>query len=169
MSDASTAFEVRLRALEDKEAIRSLLVDIARGTDRYDQSLLAHAIASDATLDMGGKAPIAGAAFVSALKPPAEPRPGRMHLLANERIQVEGDQASSESHIVSCQDLIVDGVRKTRIRAGRYLDRFERRDSGWQLVVRTLIDEWSRVDAVGEAVASGANLGRPAPDDLSYR
>ena len=172
MSDAESGdrlgrLEERLRRLEDKEEIRDLLRAIARGTDRYDQDLLATCIADDARLDMGGKAPMAGADFVAALGPPAQPRPGRMHLLANERIQVDGDQASSETYIVSCQDVLADGVRKTRIRAGRYLDRFERRSAGWRLVARTLVDEWSRVDEVGEALVPGAHLGRPAPDDLS--
>ena len=161
--------EARLRALEDKEAIRGLLRAIARGTDRYDQALLAACIAPDAKLDMGGQQALDGQAFVAALAPPAEPRPGRMHLLANELIEIEGDAAASESQIVSCQDVLTEGVRKTRIRAGRYLDRFERRQGRWQLVARTLVDEWSRIDAVSETAATGRHLGRPAPDDPSYR
>ncbi len=39
--------------------------------------------------------------------------------------------------------------------------------AGWRLVARTLVDEWSRVDEVGEALAPGAHLGRPVPNDLS--
>ena len=164
----STGLDARVRRLEDKEAIRELLRAIARGTDRFDQQLLASCIADDARLDMGGRAPVLGNAFVAALSPPAQPRPGRMHLLANERIEVEGDTARSESYILSCQDVLVDGERSTRIRAGRYLDRFERRSAGWQLVARTLVDEWSRIDPVGAAVAPGAYVGKPAPDDPSY-
>ena len=164
----STGLDIRVRRLEDKEAIRELLRAIARGTDRYDQRLLASCIAEDARLDMGGKAPVLGSAFVAALGPPAQPRPGRMHLLANERIEVEGDVASSECYILSYQDVLVDGERSTRIRAGRYLDRFERRSAGWRLVARTLVDEWSRIDPVGAAVAPGAHVGKPAPDDPSY-
>jgi len=160
--------ETRLRRLEDIEAIRGLLADIARGTDRYDSQLLASAIHEDAVLDMGGARTMTGAAFAAALTPPAEPRPGRMHLVSNVRIEVDGDAARSESHIVSCQDVLVEGVRKTRIRAGRYLDRWERRAGSWKLSARTLVDEWGRIDAVVEAIAPGAHRGRPAPDDLSY-
>lgn len=160
--------EGRLRRLEDVEAIRGLLADIARGTDRYDAQLLARAIHEDAVLDMGGARKLSGADFAAALRPPAEPRPGRMHLVSNERIEVAGDAARSESHIVSCQDVLVDGTRKTRIRAGRYLDGWERRDGSWKLSSRTLVDEWGRIDAVAEAIEPGAHRGRPAPDDLSY-
>lgn len=158
----------RLRRLEDIETIRSLLVKIARGTDRYDCDLLASIVDEDAVLDMGSGRKIGGAAFVTALRPPAEPRPGRMHLVSNVRIDLEGDKARSESYIVSIQDVLVAGVRKTRIRAGRYLDRWERRGQGWKLFGRTLVDEWSRIDDVTEVVDAGAYCGRPAPDDLSY-
>ena len=79
-----------------------------------------------------------------------------------------GDGARSETYIVSCQDVLVDGVRKTRVRAGRYLDRWRRGDGGWKLAARTFIDEWSRIDSVSEAVSPGAYRGLPAPADLSY-
>jgi hypothetical protein len=168
MADGATEFEARLRRLEDKEVIRELLAAIARGTDRYDPALLASAIHEDAAIDMGGGRTMTGAAFAAALRPPAEPRPGRMHLVSNERIEIDGDIARSETYIISCQDVLAGGVRKTRVRAGRYLDRWRRGDGGWKLAARTLIDEWSRIDAISEAVPPGEHRGCPAPDDLSY-
>lgn len=168
MSDDLSALRDRLQILEDKEAVRGLLAAIARATDRYDRALLHNAIHDDATMDMGGKS-MTGRAFAGAMKPPAAPRPGRMHILGNERIDVDGDVARSESYLVSCQDVLVDGVRKTRIRAGRYIDRFERRDGSWKLAARTMIDEWARIDPVGEAVEIAGHSGRPAPHDVSYQ
>lgn len=162
------AMLARLQSLEDVEAIRLLLRRIARGTDRFDGALLAESIHADAVLDMGGPRSMSGAEFAAALKPPAAARPGRMHFLGNEQIEVDGDRARSETYILSCQDLLADGIRKTRIRAGRYLDRFARREGVWKLSARTLVDEWGRVDAVIEAIAPGAHTGRPAPNDLSY-
>lgn len=168
LGDPLAALAERLQLLEDKEAVRAQLAAIARGTDRYDGALLESAIHGDAVLDMGGKAPMSGSAFAAALKPPAEPRPGRMHIISNERIDVDGDVAHSETYVVSCQDVLVEDVRKTRIRAGRYLDRFERRQGEWKLAARCFVDEWGRIDAVGEPVMPGAHAGRPAPGDLSY-
>lgn len=168
MSDDVTGILARLEHLEAREAVREALLAIARGTDRFDGALLASVIHADAELDMGGKM-MTGAAFAAALKPPAASRPGRMHIVSNQRIDVSGDRASTESYLVSCQDVEIDGVRKTRIRAGRYIDRFERRAGVWKLARRTLIDEWSRVDVVGEATAITGESGRPFPDDFSYR
>jgi hypothetical protein len=168
VTDNSAELLRRLRLLEDKEEIRSVLTAIARGTDRYDTTLLKEAIDPEAVLNMGGPKPITGEAFAAALMPPVEPRPGRMHILSNERIDVKGDYARSESHIISCQHVWIEGIRKTRIRAGRYLDFFERRGGRWRLTARTLVDEWSRIDRVDESVAPGPHVGYPAPDDLSY-
>lgn len=155
--------------LQDREAIRAVLTGIARGADRYDQALLAACIHADAKLDMGGASAITGAAFVDMLKPPAKPPQGRMHMLSNERIVLEGDAAWSETHVLSCQQIEDAGVVQTRLRAGRYLDRFTRGDGQWKLSERTFIDEWARTDMIELAPATGANRGQPAPHDLLYK
>lgn len=168
MSAAETdAILARLRVLEDRAAIHDLTTGIARGVDRYDGALLAESIWPDAVIDMGGDKPISGEAFVAAIKAPTKPRPGRMHIVSNQRIGLEDDRAAAESQIISCQDSFQDGVRKTRIRAGRYLDRFERRGGKWKLSARTMVDEWGRIDAIDEVPAQGRHLGGPAPSDLS--
>jgi len=41
-----------------------------------------------------------------------------------------------------------DGRRYTRTRAGRYIDRFERRDGTWRIAARSVADDWHRVDEV---------------------
>ena len=159
----------QLAALSDREAIRDVLTGIARGVDRFDRALLAACIHADARLDMGGDKPISGADFIAALKPPEHPPRGRMHVVTNSRIELGGDVAASETYILSCQEIDRDGAAHTRLRAGRYLDRFERRDRVWKLSERVLVDEWGRLDAICEAAPTGAHRGRPAPDDLSYR
>src|SRR3954466_11933000 len=142
LQDADVA--TRLARIEDRLAIVDLLAAIARGIDRYDRALLAASIWPDADIDMGLDTTMTGAAFAAALKPPAAPRPGRMHVLGNPRVEIEGDRACSEAHIISCMDVMIDGLRQTRVRAGRYLDRFERREGRWGLAARTMVDEWGR-------------------------
>jgi hypothetical protein len=165
--DGKEGLAARIGRIEDRIAIEDLLYGIASGVDRFDSALLASLIAPDAVIDMGGDATMAGAAFAAAIRPPAKPRPGRMHVVTNARIAIEGDHATSESHIVSWQDLLADGQRVTRVRAGRYLDRFAKQEC-WKLTARTLIDEWARIDPVAQTAPQGRHLGRPAPDDLLY-
>jgi hypothetical protein len=162
------ALEAELRTLLDKQAIHDLVLTIARGTDRYDGRLLSECIARDAVIDLGGPEPMKGAAFASALKPPSDPRPGRMHLIANVLVDVDGNSAFAESYFVSYQDILREGERATRIRSGRYLDKFRRDGHGWKLAQRTIVDEWARQDKVIEPVPQGRHLGKPAPADLLY-
>lgn len=167
MSAELTELRQKLEALCDREAIRDVLTGIARGVDRFDSVLLATCIAPDAKLDMGGAEPITGAAF-AAMKAPEKAPKGRMHVVSNERIVLDGGKAWSETHVLSCQAIEVGDALQTRIRAGRYLDRFAKRDGAWKLVERTFIDEWGRVDAVSEAAPQGAHRGAPALRDLLY-
>jgi hypothetical protein len=163
------ALQHTVAELQDREAIRLVLTGIARGADRFDQAMLAACIHADAKLDMGGPNAITGAAFVEMLKPPAKPPQGRMHMLSNERIVLDGDSAWSETQVLSCQQIEDSGVVQTRLRAGRYLDRFRRCDGVWKLSERTFIDEWARTDTIDAAPAMGANRGAPAPHDLLYK
>jgi hypothetical protein len=155
--------------LRDREAIRDVITGIARGVDRFDGALLGSCIHPDASLDMGGAAPVTGEAFIAMLKPPAQAPLGRMHVVSNQRIVLKGDEAWSESHVLSCQAIAATEQIHTRIRAGRYLDRFTRQDGVWRLAARTFVDEWGRVDALSEASPRGAHNGAPAPEDALYR
>jgi hypothetical protein len=167
MSDSLDSLRDRLVNLLEKQAIYEVLLKIAAGVDRFDADLLSACVHSDAVLDMGGAEPVSGAAF-AAMKAPAEPPIGRMHLVANPVIEVDGDQARCSSYIVSCQELAQGSGSETRLRAGRYLDRFERRGGVWKLARRTLVDEWGRIDPVKRTAPKGRHRGRPAPDDLAY-
>jgi hypothetical protein len=160
--------EEELRELLDKQAIHEVVLRIARGTDRFDKDLLAECIAPDAMIDMGGTKIMSGAEFSAALTPPPGPRPGRMHFVANVLVTLDGDAAFAESYIISYQDVPRGDDRFTRVRAGRYLDKFCRCAPGWKLTHRTLVDEWARVDKVLETVPQGKHLGRPAPGDMLY-
>lgn len=169
MAEGYGAFAARIALIEDRAAIQDLLYAVASAIDRYDGGALARLIDPEAVIDMGGEAPVSGAAFAAAIKPPATPRPGRMHVISNSRIKVDGDSAGAESQIISWQDQLADDVRMTRVRAGRYLDRFARTAGEWRLVARTLVDEWGRIDPVDVMPPQGRHLGQPVPADLLYK
>jgi hypothetical protein len=168
MSDDRVLLD-ELRRLQDRNAVYDVIVAIAAGIDRYDPALLRSAIWSDADIDMGGAQTITGETFAAALKRPETPAAGRMHIIGNHRIRLSGDCAESESYVMSCQELAAGDGAETRVRAGRYLDRFERRDGTWKLSGRLFIDEWSRLDPVVGRPALGRYAGAPAPDDLAYQ
>lgn len=166
MTETKAADAARLNDLLDREAIRETLYAIASGVDRFDPQILGASIWDDAVLDMGGGKTIAGKDFITALKTPATPPKGRMHVVTNIRIKINFDAAVTESFIISCQQLASPDGECIRLRAGRYLDRFKKRSGEWKLSARTLVDEWAREDAVNAAPPTGEHRGAPAPNDL---
>ena len=168
MSESMERLAARLGALEDRNAVQAVVIDIAAGVDRHDVALLRASIWPDAHIDMGGPDAVTGEAFASALAPPPKPARGRMHLTGNYRIRLEGDRAEAESHVLSCQEAAGADGDETRVRAGRYLDHFERRDGVWKLSRRVFVDEWSRLDPVGRQPNVGSRRSAPAPNDAAY-
>jgi hypothetical protein len=70
--------------------------------------------------------------------------------VGNVLVEVEGDVAYAESYFISYLGLERDGAPWTRARGGRYVDRFERRGGAWRIALRVMVDDWSRLDPVGE-------------------
>ena len=71
--------------------------------------------------------------------------------LGNILIDLAGDVANVETYFLAVQRREEDGKTFTRTRAGRYLDRFEKRDGVWRVANRRVIDDWSRLDEVVQA------------------
>ncbi|RYE42214.1 MAG: nuclear transport factor 2 family protein [Hyphomicrobiales bacterium] len=162
--------EQRLQELLDKEEIRQAMYAYARGTDRCHRELIADAYHEDAWDDHGS--------FRGGRDVVVETIYGRragtsnsMHHLGNILIELHGDKANVETYFMACQSLDLDGKTYTRMRAGRYLDRFERRDSRWRIARRMVVDDWSRLDkvvAVAPSVTSECRSGTRDLLDPSY-
>jgi uncharacterized protein (TIGR02246 family) len=95
--------EARLRILEDREAIRQLLIDYGRTLDRRDFVAFSKLFAESAEYVGGAGTAIKGpAAIAKSLeetfeKNPTGVRDPNFHLFANETIQVNGDEAIAVS------------------------------------------------------------------------
>lgn len=149
------ALELRLRRMLDIQDIRDVLMRYCRGVDRGEPSLIEQAYHPDAIDDHGDF--VARGADIPELFAKMSGRSpfGGMHFIGNVLIEVEGETAYAESYFMAIKDVARDGKRHLRVRAGRYVDRFERRDGQWRIIERVLADEWNRID---ETVAS---LGGP--------
>ena len=93
------------------------------------------------------------------------------HHIGNILIDLKGDEADVETYFMASQRREDGGKSYTRMRAGRYLDHFVRRDGTWRVLKRRVIDDWSRLDevvATALEVGSDNNLGTRDRNDLSY-
>lgn len=139
------ALEAKVREHEDMEAIRQAVYTYARGTDRCHRDLVAHAYHDDAYDDHGTFGGDKQTTVDTIVSNPSG-SPVSMHHVGNVLIELQGDAANVESYFFACQVRETDGRRYGRVRAGRYLDRFERREGVWRIARRFVVDDWSRID-----------------------
>ena len=127
----------------DKLACTELVYLLARALDRCDEALLRSLFHDDATDDHGS---FKGSAsdFVTWVMPLIGQMERTQHCITNVLIEVAGDRAAGESYFVAHHDLkSPEGNPAHMIAAGRYLDRFERRDDSWKISHRHAIFDWN--------------------------
>jgi hypothetical protein len=157
-----------VRELLDKQAIHELLLRYCRGVDRRDRALLQASFTSDAVADYG-VANWSGPEIADGILSASQLLRNTQHLLGNVLVDVEGDRAYSESYFVVTATIDHRGMPFTRVRAGRYVDRIERARDGWRIAHRIVVDDWSRLDPLGERPeGTTVNAGQPAPHDPVY-
>lgn len=143
--------ERALRILLDKQAIHEVLMRYSRGIDRCDSELLHSAYHPDANDDHGmfrGKATDFIQWALDALKKDES----TSHQMANELIEVDGDVAYGETYFIAVhRRQMKDGSKSDLQFAGRYVDRFERRDGVWKIADRKVVYDRSRIDTVQKA------------------
>lgn len=132
----------RLDALLDRDAIRAALARVARGEDRRDAALIASACWPDSVTDYGVFRGVF-AEYLAWVVPGSEAMVDTQHVLGQSHIELSGDEARVETHVISYHRVDHGGgdERDTCI-GGRYLDRFERRDGEWRIAARTMLYDW---------------------------
>ncbi len=138
----------------DHEEVVDCIRRCARGMDRHDAELIMSAYHSDAYDDHGT---FRGSAtdFVSYVNGSNQSAgvhsklfSTHQHYVMNQVVELDGNFAHAETYYLM-SGLLHSGT--TSLVGGRYLDRLERRDGRWGIVVRRVTLEWS------------ADLGAPSP------
>jgi uncharacterized protein (TIGR02246 family) len=129
---ADDSMATRLRALEDREEIRLLLLDYGRHLDSRDLKAYASLFASDGEW-VGGFGTVQGRdniqAFMEKNMGTGPNRAGNYHLLSNFVITVQGDTATAWSRWA----FVVPDASGARIaQAGRYDDTLVRENGRWR-------------------------------------
>lgn len=155
---------------EQRFAIIDLAALYMRGLDRLDQSLLAAQFWPDARLEYGifSGGPADFAAFcMAALKD----HDRNHHLLGQHLIEFAGDEAFGEVYYQAYHRTTDDaGAKRDLVIAGRYVDRYERRDGIWKIAYRSELVDWLRDDPASDAMLGAAPfiVGKRKPADPLY-
>jgi hypothetical protein len=145
MSDAD------LRALIDRQEIHDVLIRYCRGVDRADPELL-RSCYHEGAVNLGQQDLDARGEFVEMTVSTLDKLEGvAHHNLTSYFIELDGDVAHVESYCVAFQPYkLDDGSEVLGAVGSRSLDRFERRDGRWAIVMRRTVIDWSRKEIPGE-------------------
>lgn len=158
--------------LADREAIRECIYRYARGVDRCDEELMRQAYWPDGVDEhmsfVGSREK-----YLEWSLPILRNMDQTMHFVGNILIRIEGAQASVETYFQAIHR-VKDGDRRFDvISAGRYVDKFEKRQDIWRVLRRRTVIDWFREypdsadwerGILGMVVAPGKRY----PDDISY-
>ena len=167
-----------VRRLADKDEIRDVLMRYSRGVDRLDVALLTSCYHAD-SWDDHGHFKGTGHEFASFI---VESLRGRTHhtthSVANVLIEldpIDRDTARGESYAIAYLRRRDDaGDEWLDLFAGRYVDRFARRDGVWRIASRVVVHDWSTSTRLDEASSfplpmEGFTQGARDRSDLVYQ
>ena len=168
-----TSNNPQLQQLLDREAIRDCIYRFCRGVDRVDEEALRSVYWPDAT-GRHGAAQGDATSFIDSVLKNRKAGGRAIHLIGNILIELRGDVAAVESYFRTTLDgrNAQDKPQETLL-AGRYIDRFERRNGEWRVAARTVVYDWVRHTQLGSEMNSdsfGARqpAGAHKPADFLY-
>ncbi|MDE2043173.1 MAG: nuclear transport factor 2 family protein, partial [Alphaproteobacteria bacterium] len=138
--------DARLQTLHDKADIMDCLTRFCRGMDRFDRDLYLSAFWDDATVAAGPYVGDASGCWDWARPMHEAGQVLTHHALLNNTLDVDGNTAHSETYYQFAarnHPWEEGGGETVMLAGGRYIDRLERRDGAWRIVLRTNIIEWS--------------------------
>ena len=169
------------------QQIYNVLMRYIRGHDRADQELVKSVYWEDGYDDHGSMWQGPAWEFSKLFVPQVmsglglgsleDPSGGGLTFLANHFVEFDGcDVAYSEAYFTTSGVVIVD--EETAHQgwfAGRYLDRFERRNGEWRIYHRICVQDWGRTDTFPRSelvernvFASTFPTGEFYPNDIVY-
>ena len=142
--------EAEVRDLAARRDIHELVCNYMRAQDRLMPDLQRSVFHDDAWDDCGlymGDAK----GFVDFAQGFLAKLEASQHLIGQVQIKVEGKVAHGEVYFIAWHRLVEDGVAKDLFVAGRYIDRYEDRGSGWKIAKRRELIDWARTDPAADS------------------
>jgi hypothetical protein len=165
----------KLTELLDREAIRDCIYRYCRGIDRADEASLRSSYWPDAT-DQHGAYSGSADGFIRHALEVFKSGPRNVHQVANILIEFQsGTAALVESYFNALQrGPGQDDVVRQVLLAGRYCDRFEKRDGEWKVAARTVVYDWVEEqtppsDTEEARFGPRRPVGTACPEDPIYR
>jgi hypothetical protein len=166
--------DAAIQILLAKQAITEVLYRYCRAFDRIDDALAKTIWHEGGTCNYSNRAGVPDMLFRDYLGPSSATRArfrNHSHQITNILIQLDGDQAASESYFTaSLQTEPKDGTITEHLYRGRYLDRWSCREGCWGIDHRHVIfDSYTPIDFAADRLTGiDLELTRRDREDLSY-
>jgi hypothetical protein len=134
IEDHLAQIERKLQELTDRQEILACVIRNSRGNDRFDAELVTSSYHPDSWHELGQKT-IPGPEYGHhANKSHGAFFEVNLHNVTMQTCEIDGDVAHAESYVIG---LFSDkGALTSRMLAGRYIDRLEKRDGQWRIALR---------------------------------
>jgi hypothetical protein len=170
----------QVQYLKDRRDIFDAAKRYTRGADRHDKELVAGAFWPEATISFG--TPMSRDAYVDWEEGMLAGYAAHQHHITGQTVEIDGDTAHVESYLVYFlvpRDRSADVAgaatpgraatsEKTRLGSGRYIERWERRDGEWKILVREYVEDLALLGDTVDLCTAGRCLGSWDRGDLSY-
>lgn len=159
----------RLQYVEDRWAVLDCVMTQSRGHDRHDTELMASVYAEDGIDEHGGVVKPGAEYGEYANLAHSSVFEDHLHNITTHTCDIDGDEAHCESYVIGA--MRTKGGKVTALMGGRYLDRLQRRDGAWKIVLRRCTVEWmTSVDSsvLSTGAVAGFIKGRWDKSDPSY-
>jgi SnoaL-like domain len=174
------ALDPQVRYLKDRKDIFDVMKRYTRGADRHDKELVRSAFWPEATISFG--TPLGRDEYVDREERELAGYAAHQHHVTGQTIDIDGDTAHVESYVVYFlvpRDRSADSVgpatmgkantkEKTRMGSGRYIERWERRNGDWKILVREYVEDLALLGETVDLCTNGGCLGSWDRNDLSY-
>jgi hypothetical protein len=158
----------RVTYLEDRQQILDCIMRYTRGLDRHDRELLESAFHDDAIDNHGARVDRKPAFYDLRTGGHNENSLSHLHSITNHSCEIDGNTAHTESYVLFISRH-KDG-ENIWVGGGRYVDRLEKRNGEWRIVVRRLVIEF-RFPADGTSFTKGRQpslVGKWDRSDVSF-
>lgn len=170
----------RVQHLKDRHDIFDASKRYTRGADRHDKDLVRSAFWPDATIGYGTV--MSRDEYVDAEEAVLAGFAAHQHHITGQTVELDGDTAHVESYVIyflvprdTSADLPGPATPgralvsdKTYLGSGRYVERWEKRDGEWRILVREYVEDLALEGETVDVCGRGTCLGTWDRNDLSY-
>ncbi|MBI4300080.1 MAG: nuclear transport factor 2 family protein [Chloroflexi bacterium] len=134
--------------LEDRAAIKEVMVRYAHGLDQRDYAMLAACFTPDAYADYGSFKDSGVEKIIDFLRSVLPRFEKTMHFLGNQLITFREREAEVETYVVAYHVIPSESGRKLLVVGARYLDRMVPVDGRWVVQHRVEAFDWRQTSAL---------------------